>query len=301
MTDLRSVTLCALLATSCTGVPVTSVSPMALELHTRKRVPIDAALGLTGEYRVVEETVRWDPAKTAIIIVDMWDDHWCKSAAHRVAELAPAIDHVAEVARKHGILVVHCPSTTIEPYEGTKARARAASAPAAEPPVPLSRELRWGTTWCWEQAEREAALPIDDSDMGCDCEDECQIRDAWSMEIATIRIDDRDAVSDNGQEVYNLLTAEGIDNVILMGVHLNMCVLGRPFGIRQMVNLGKNVVLVRDLTDTMYDPKMRPFVDHFTGTDLVVEHVEKYWCPSITSSDLGADAPFRFREDPRNE
>ena len=40
-----------------------------------------------------------------------------------------------------------------------------------------------------------------------------------------------------------------------MGVHLNMCVLGRPVGIRQMVNIGKNVVLMRDMTDTMYNPK----------------------------------------------
>ena len=34
-----------------------------------------------------------------------------------------------------------------------------------------------------------------------------------------------------------------------------MCVLGRPFGIRQMVHLGKNVALMRDMTDTMYNPE----------------------------------------------
>ena len=86
---------------------------------------------------------------------------------------------------------------------------------------------------------------------------------------------------------------------MLMGVHLNMCVLGRPFGIRQLVNLGKDVVLVRDLTDTMYDPRQKPHVDHFTGTDLVVEHVERYWCPSITSVDLVGGVPFRFGGDRR--
>ena len=37
--------------------------------------------------------------------------------------------------------------------------------------------------------------------------------------------------------------------------HENMCVLNRPFGIRQMVYQGQNVVLMRDLTDTMYDPR----------------------------------------------
>jgi len=143
-------------------------------------------------------------------------------------------------------------------------------------------------------------LPIDDTDMGCDCEEEYPIREAWTRQIDLITIDaERDAITDNGQETYNLLAQHGIDNVILMGVHLNMCVLGRPVGIRQMVTIGKNVVLMRDMTDTMYNPKKRPFVSHFAGTDLVVQHVEKYWCPSITSSAITGKAPFRFKNDPR--
>jgi hypothetical protein len=78
-----------------------------------------------------------------------------------------------------------------------------------------------------------------------------------------------------------------------------MCVLGRSFAIRQMVKLGKNVVLIRDLTDTMYDHRRKPFVDHFSGTDLVVEHVEKFWCPTATSADLLGGEPFRFAQDAR--
>ena len=86
-----------------------------------------------------------------------------------------------------------------------------------------------------------------------------------------------------------------------MGVHLNMCVLGRPFAIRQLVRLGLRVVLVRDLTDTMYCSKMKPFVNHHTGTDLVVAHVENHWCPTITSADLTGRAPFRFSDDPKKD
>jgi hypothetical protein len=73
-----------------------------------------------------------------------------------------------------------------------------------------------------------------------------------------------------------------------------MCVLGRPFGIRQMVGLGKNVALMRDLTDTMYNPERAPKVSHFAGTNLVIEHVEKYWCPSFTSTDITEKPAFRF-------
>ncbi len=36
----------------------------------------------------------------------------------------------------------------------------------------------------------------------------------------------------------------------------------------------------------MYDPKDRPFVSHDQGTELVVQHIEKYWGPSLLSADL---------------
>ena len=99
-------------------------------------------------------------------------------------------------------------------------------------------------------------------------------------------IAERDVISDDGKEIYNILMEKGIKNVFLAGVHTNKCVLARPFGIRQMVMLGMNVLLVRDLTDSLYNPSMRPWVAHERGTQLVVEHIEKYWCPSISGQDL---------------
>ena len=95
-----------------------------------------------------------------------------------------------------------------------------------------------------------------------------------------------DGISDNGQEIYNFCEQEGIRHIALMGVHANMCVLGRPFGIRQMTRIGREVVVVRDLTDAMYDPRQKPYVSHERGTELVIEHIERYWCPSILAEDL---------------
>jgi hypothetical protein len=76
-----------------------------------------------------------------------------------------------------------------------------------------------------------------------------------------------------------------------------MCVLGRPFGIRQLVYQKMNIVLMRDLTDAMYNPKMKPHVSHFKGTELVVEHIEKHWCPTVISADLTGKSAFRFAGD----
>ncbi len=272
--------------------------PSKLTLHTRRREAIDGK-AKRPQFTVIEKTVEWDWRRTAVVVCDMWDDHWCRGAARRVVELADPMNQVIAQARQRGALIIHAPSTTVDFYDGTPQRQLAKSAPYAKPPVPLATSPRWGTAWCWPDQEREGELPIDDSDMGCDCAEKCKIAAPWTRQIAAIDIGPDDAISDNGQEVYNLLTQRGIDHVLIMGVHLNMCVLGRPFAIRQLTQLGKDVVLVRDLTDTMYCSKMKPFVDHFTGTDLVVEHVEKYWCPTITSVDLVGGQPFRFAEDRR--
>src|SRR5688500_11367917 len=86
--------------------------------------------------------------------------------------------------------------------------------------------------------------------------------------------------------MYNLFVQEGIKNVVLAGVHTNMCVLARSFGIRQWVYLGLNVALCRDLTDALYDPRDFPYVSHTRGTELIIQHIEKYWCPSIMSESL---------------
>src|SRR5262249_18103473 len=263
--------------------------PLKLTLRSRTK-------GEGDRFTVVEKKADWDPKKTAIIICDMWDDHWCKNAGRRVNELAGPLNEAVKAARAKGVFVIHAPSTVTKFYKDTPQRKRAKDAPFAKTPVPLSRDERWGTAWCWPDPKREPGLPIDDQDMGCDCAVKCKIRDAWTRQIAAIEIADRETITDDGQETWNLLQARGIDNVAICGVHLNMCVLGRPFAIRQLVRLGKNVALVRDLTDTMYNPERPPGVSHFAGTDLVIEHVEKYWCPSFTSRDLTGKPAFRFRD-----
>jgi hypothetical protein len=99
-------------------------------------------------------------------------------------------------------------------------------------------------------------------------------------------IAEEDIISDSGGEIYNIFVHHKIKNIFMTGVHANKCVLARSFGIRQMVMLGMNVILVRDLTDSLYNPSMPPFVSHDQGNELVIGHIEKYWCPSIHSGDV---------------
>jgi len=241
------------------------------------------------KWKTVEVPLQWEPSATAVVICDMWDHHWCKGATARVAEMAPRMNKVVTELRSRGVLIIHCPSGTMQAYENSPGRKLAQSAPKATPPVPLQG-------WCNLDKTREGALPIDDSDGGCDDEPKCKEGSPWRGQIATIEIKQGDAITDNA-EAYNLMRARNITNVIVMGVHQNMCVLGRPFSIRQMVYQGQNVLLMRDMTDSMYNSRSRPFVDHFTGSDLVTWHIEKYWCPTITSDQVLGGKPFRFAGD----
>jgi hypothetical protein len=73
-----------------------------------------------------------------------------------------------------------------------------------------------------------------------------------------------------------------------------MCVLGRPFGLRQLSKNGMNVVLMRDLTDSMYNPRSWPHVSHLEGNALIIAHIERHICPTMTSDQFIGGIPFKF-------
>jgi nicotinamidase-related amidase len=221
-----------------------------------------------------EEIVRRTiPAsQTTIIVCDMWDNHWSRGAAERVDQMAPRMNSVLIAARAKGVRIIHAPSDTMGYYAESPARRRLRAAPYMSPPAEVERPA--------------PPLPIDDSDSGSDTGESEQVR-AWTRQHPALEIHHNvDGVSDSGQEIYNYLQQHGIRHVLIMGVHTNMCILNRSFGIKQLVKWGVNVALVRDLTDALYNPAMAPYVDHDAGTQLVVSYIEKFWCPSVTSDVL---------------
>ena len=257
-------------------LPTRPKVPGRLPLRGRQRI---ATAGGGGDVEVHEHALEWKIEGTAILICDMWDDHYCVSAARRVTAMVPRLNEVLAAARKGGIAVIHSPSGTMDFYKDIPQRRRMTEAPHVTPPVPIAR-------WCYLDKHAEAPLPIDDTKEPCDdAVGRPRVR-MYSRQHPDIVIGPHDGISDKGQEIYNYCESLGIRNIVMTGVHTNMCVLGRPFGIRQMKRLGRNVVLVRDLTDAMYDPRDEPYVSHQRGTEMVIEHIEQYWCPSVLSADL---------------
>jgi nicotinamidase-related amidase len=274
------------------GIISASAANTNLVLHTRARVEKPKA---GGKWESVDKTVEWAPKETALIITDMWDKHWCDSATARVAELAPAINEFANVARAKGVLIIHAPSDTMGFYKDAPGRKLAQDAPRA---ANLPGDIMLPCIFADGKLMRQRG--VDDSDGGCDkpCgEKNCVQHKAWSREISSIEIKDGDAISDSAAEMWNLFEQRGIKHVMLVGVHTNMCIINRSFGLCNWKRQGKDAVLVRDLTDSMYNPEKPPHVDHFTGTDRVVEYIEKYLAPTVLSTDLTGRPPFKFKED----
>jgi nicotinamidase-related amidase len=224
----------------------------------------------SGEWREVRLQQSLALEKTGVLICDMWDRHWCRGATERVNGLVRRIAPFLETARNQGIQIIHAPSETMAFYQDAPQRKRILALARIEPPTPLSLP--------------DPPLPIDDKSGGCDTSD--QFFRAWTREHPGIRIDISDVISDNGPEIYSFIRKRDIRTLLVMGVHTNMCVLNRTFAIKRMTALGIRCILVRDLTDAMYNPQDPPHVTHEAGTQLVIEYIEKYWCPTTTSADL---------------
>jgi nicotinamidase-related amidase/type 1 glutamine amidotransferase len=300
---LRALALLTLLAAMLAGSSPAAAEDLPLTLRYQQETSPGS-----GRWHTLTREESWPAEKTAIIVCDMWDLHHCKNAVLRETEFAPRLNQLLKKAREQGVTIIHAPSDCMQFYADHPARKRAIETPkAAILPADIG-------AWCKQiPAEEKGVYPIDQTQGGED--DDPAEHAAWAKELAAKGLDprrpwtrqtdmididaERDYISDRGEEVWSILDQKGVDHVILSGVHTNMCVLGRPFGLRQMAKNGKHAALLRDMTDPMYDPDAWPYVSHFTGADLIVSHIEKYVCPTITSDQFLGGKPFRFSGDKR--
>jgi nicotinamidase-related amidase len=249
---------------------------IVVRLRTQRLV--ENASGYTV-WQIEERPQTLDARKTALLLCDVWDHHTCRGAEERLEKLLPRMQRVVEAMRERGTLIVHAPSDTMAFYEGAPARRRVLDVPQVDPPANLEHD--------------DPPLPVDQSDPCDTCPDEQHPKHErgmpypWTREHPAIRVDqERDVVSCQGKELWSYYRHRGIEQVLIMGVHTGMCILNRTFSIKQMTRWGMPITLIRDLTDAMYNPSKPPYVSHEEGTRLVIEYIEKFWCPTTTSDDL---------------
>ncbi|MFT3705570.1 MAG: NPCBM/NEW2 domain-containing protein [Agriterribacter sp.] len=219
--------------------------------------------------QVITKVDQVDPSKVGIVVIDMWNWHWCKTSAGRVGCMVPRMNKCLDGARALGMQVFLCPTDVANNYVGRPQREAALAVNRI--PLPPSLNL---------------ACPHPGSG-GCMCgEDQCITNGGWNGMADSLYIRDNDFISSGPEELYSICKAKGITHLWYMGVHTNNCVLGKPEGMRNMMNYGLTCALVRDLQDpeTFYDP-----IKNITPDDnnaRVVAHFEKYLAPSINFGDF---------------
>src|SRR5688500_11738410 len=102
-----------------------NLSAEPLKLNARRQTESEKG---SGKSQKEEKALEWEGKKTALIICDMWNEHWCKGATERVGEMAPRMNEVVKAARAKGVSIIHAPSDTMKFYEGTVQRKRAQNA-----------------------------------------------------------------------------------------------------------------------------------------------------------------------------
>ena len=232
-----------------------------ITLHLQERNPG------TGEATTRVETI--DPHKVAVVIVDMWNFHWCMTSAERVGALVPRMKRVLEEAHQMGMTLFWCPSDVADNYVGTPQHEAAANAPRL--PLPELKPLN--------------CPPAPDGG-GCTCGQlRCQGNYGWNGMNPALKMYDEDFMPNDLETLYSLCRARGITHVIYMGVHTQVCLLGKSIGLSNMKRAGFQCILARDLTDAhgKYDPDKGITPDDFTAE--VVRHFEKYLSPTINFAD----------------
>ncbi len=217
----------------------------------------------TGMSRRTSERV--DPHRVGVIAVDVWNYHWCKTATMRVDALVPRIDRALDAARELGMTVMLCPSDVVDNYVGYPQREAVFALPKVD--VPSLVDV--------------TCPPVPDAG-GCACgRERCAVNYGWDGMHPDLRIGPGDLMPDTQAEVYAICRKYALTHLIYVGFHTQVCLLGKPMGLKAMKSAGLICVLARDMTDAHpgYDPA-RGFTPDL-NTEQVVEHFEKHLAPTI--------------------
>lgn len=239
------------------AISTTLMGAEAIELTLQTR---DVA---TGEARWVKERV--DPKNVGVIAVDVWNFHWCKTATMRVDAIVPRMNKALEAARNLGMTVMLCPSDVVDNYVGYPQREAVFTLPKFEVPSVV----------------QVTCPPVPDAG-GCACgRERCGGNYGWDGMHPALVIGEADLMPDTQGEVFAICKTRGLTHLIYVGFHTQVCLLGKPMGLKAMKTAGLRCVLARDMTDAHpgYDPA-RNFTPDL-NTEQVVEHFEKHLAPTI--------------------
>ena len=77
-------------------MPIAKSRLIKLDLQTRDK---------NGNIIVTQEKI--SPTKLAIVVMDIWDYHWCRTARERTVALIPRMNYTLDAAKQLGITMFY--------------------------------------------------------------------------------------------------------------------------------------------------------------------------------------------------
>lgn len=229
--------------------------------------------------RPTSSIIQWRVNETAIIVVDMWDNHYCKSALSSVVELAPSMNLFLTRVRSFGASVIHVPSNVHHFYSKYPQRLKVLQMHKeymSKRKIKISRKT-------YRPKERQ---PLElGKERGCLDKPTPKVSIVWRRQTKVLYISEKDFIMrSNREELLAILHSQKLNNIVYVGVAANVCVLKRSFGIVSMSEAGfgkHNMAICRDLTDVMYNPELAPFVSLKEALQIQLDFIEKFYASSL--------------------
>ena len=217
----------------------------------------------TGEIQQALEKI--DPRKVGVVAVNVWNFHWCKTATMRVDAIVPRLNKALEAAREMGMTVMLCPSDVVDNYAGFPQREAIFALPKVD--VPVVEDVR--------------CPPVPDAGGGACGKERCAVNYGWNAMHPAFKIGAHDLMPDTQAEVYAICQERGLSHLLYVGFHTQVCLLGKPMGLKNMKAAGLRCLLARGMTDAHpgYAPE-RGFTPDL-NTRQVVAHFENHLAPTI--------------------
>ena len=216
-----------------------------------------------------EVTMSLPVGQTALVLVDVWNNHFIESWLERAAQVTrEAVVPVLEAARAAGFTIVHAPCPEVaEQFDQLAFHQRPAPVPEPDWP-PAEFRTRQGPFAAFRgpRAQPPGIPRIEPLGMS-----------------PAIEVADEDFVLATGQQLHDLCRQREILHLVYAGFATNWCVLGRDYGMRAMRRRGYNLILLRDATMGVEFPDT---LGELKATELAIREAEQQIGFSASNEDF---------------
>ena len=205
----------------------------------------------------------FNPNQTAVIIIDVWDDHWCKYYKELNESLAKRLGPFVDKLRSAGAKIIHSPCGSAMPtgekklapdvfklsdyscmpyYYGSQARKNAVDCFKKGKAVNYSKRCQQPGDLFFKGVRQRGGK-------FCTCIPYCKrpFPRPWTRQHDAINVTDEDYVTDDIIGVSHILHRDKINRILYVGGALNACLIDRPHGMISKYD-GVLSTFIRDLT-----------------------------------------------------